>query len=320
MDASLPSTSAMAATYESGQTSTVDPMDLTISETMEKLNGIRQEVTEMSTKITYLREIRGRALALLAQADAAEEEANRLELEQSTLDKEVERLTAVVFRMEDMRFSTKQLTDQMQLDTALQMRHILENGKSIVPRVPPNPRMKRNHSEEGGSNPDQPLFKMPRRDTSSSDVAPTNGNGIGGGLPRPGSANSPSNGTIHKYSPNRAMSLTPGSLASLAALSGEAPRSLTSRMSGSQNASVSPPGQVLTASSTTTTSQYGASIPFSHGSGGGMVSSGGNSTGIMYHHPPASNLSSSSLPQQNVSVDDDAEDSTILRGRSLLYR
>ncbi|KAG9005979.1 hypothetical protein FRB93_009080 [Tulasnella sp. JGI-2019a] len=304
MDASLPSTSAMAATYESGQTSTVDPMDLTISETMEKLNGIRQEVTEMSTKITYLREIRGRALALLAQADAAEEEANRLELEQSTLDKEVERLTAVVFRMEDMRFSTKQLTDQMQLDTALQMRHILENGKSIVPRVPPNPRMKRNHSEEGGSNPDQPLFKMPRRDTSSSDVAPTNGNGIGGGLPRPGSANSPSN-----------------------ALSGEAPRSLTSPfldfssgMSGSQNASVSPPGQVLTASSTTTTSQYGASIPFSHGSGGGMVSSGGNSTGIMYHHPPASNLSSSSLPQQNVSVDDDAEDSTILRGRSLLYR
>lgn len=68
-----------------------------------------------------MREIRGRALALLAQADAAEEEANRLELEQATLDKEVERLTAVVFRMEDMRFSTKQLTNQMQLDTALQV-------------------------------------------------------------------------------------------------------------------------------------------------------------------------------------------------------
>lgn len=56
-------------------------------------------------------------------------------MEQQTLDKEVERLTAVVFRMEDMRISTRQLTDQMQLDTALQMRHILENGKSIVPRV-----------------------------------------------------------------------------------------------------------------------------------------------------------------------------------------
>lgn len=71
-----------------------------------------------------MREIRGRALALLAQADAAEEEANRLELEQVTLDKEVERLTAVVFRMEDMRFSTKQLTDQMQLDTALQVSNV----------------------------------------------------------------------------------------------------------------------------------------------------------------------------------------------------
>lgn len=41
--------------------------------------------------------------------------------------------------MEDMRYSTKQLTDQMHLDTALQMRHILENGKSIVPRVSSHP-------------------------------------------------------------------------------------------------------------------------------------------------------------------------------------
>ncbi|KAG8862458.1 hypothetical protein FRB96_001529 [Tulasnella sp. 330] len=313
MDASLPSTSAMAATYESGQTSSVDPMDLTISETMEKLNGVRQEVSEMSNKITYLREIRGRALALLAQADAAEEEANRLELEQVTLDKEVERLTAVVFRMEDMRFSTKQLTDQMQLDTALQ--------------VPANPRMKRNHSEEGGSNADQPLFKMPRRDTSS-DLTPTplsnnvNNSGIGGGaLTRPGSANSPSNGTIHKYSPNRALSLTPGSLASIAALAGgEPPRSLPSqRLPGSQNASVSPPS--LPTASSGASSHYVASMPYSLGSGSGMGGGGGsNGAGIMYHHPPGSNLSSSSLPQQKVGAEDAEEDGPPTRGRDLLYR
>lgn len=72
---------------------------------------------------------------MLAQADAAEEDAARLEAERQTLEKELDRLTAVVSRMEDMQYSTTQLTNQMKLDTALQMRHILENGKSIVPRV-----------------------------------------------------------------------------------------------------------------------------------------------------------------------------------------
>lgn len=50
----------MAATYESGQTSSVEPMDLTISETMEKLNGVRQEVSEMGNKVSLQR---GPALA-----------------------------------------------------------------------------------------------------------------------------------------------------------------------------------------------------------------------------------------------------------------
>lgn len=74
-------------------------------------------------------------MQLLAQADAADEEANRLELEKMTVDKEVDRLKSVIERMEDMRYSTRELTNQMHLDTALQMRHLLANGKNIVPRV-----------------------------------------------------------------------------------------------------------------------------------------------------------------------------------------
>lgn len=54
-------------------------------------------------------------------------------------------------------------------------------------------------------------------------------NGLG--LSRPGSASSPNTGSMNKYSPNRALSLTPGSLASLAALAGGEPRALTQRES-----------------------------------------------------------------------------------------
>lgn len=55
MDASLPSTSGLAASYEAGQTPQVDPMDLTIRETMDKLNGIRQEVAEVNGKVSAYR-------------------------------------------------------------------------------------------------------------------------------------------------------------------------------------------------------------------------------------------------------------------------
>ncbi|KAG8933245.1 hypothetical protein FRC01_010234 [Tulasnella sp. 417] len=135
IDTTLASTSSMVASYENNEPPAVeDPMLLTIRETMVKLDSLKTEQNDMGSKINYLRDIRPRALQLLAQADAAEEEANRLEAERATIDKEIERLRSVVNRMEDMRYSTKQLTDQMHLDTALQMRHILENGKSIVPR------------------------------------------------------------------------------------------------------------------------------------------------------------------------------------------
>lgn len=165
MDPTLPTTSTLAASYEAGQipTTNEDPMAATIQETVDKLNGLKNDVGDMGSRVShqlqrqsilpltacplplvppfyapqiaYLRDIRPRAMALLAQADAAEEEAARLEMERVNLDKEVERLKAIILRMEDMREATRQLTGQMMLDTALQMRHILENGKSIVPRV-----------------------------------------------------------------------------------------------------------------------------------------------------------------------------------------
>ncbi|KAG8908425.1 hypothetical protein FRB99_006630 [Tulasnella sp. 403] len=225
MDSTLPSTSSMAASYENDQPLPVqDPMDMTIAETVDKLNNLKAEVGEVSNRIAYLRDIRPHALKLLAQADAAEEEANRLEAEKNTLDKEVDRIKSVVARMEDMRYSTKQLTDQMQLDTALQMRHILENGKSIVPRHPPNARIKRSISDDSASDASSqhgPLFKIPRRDVGTDAISPSvHGPAPNAALPRPGSANSSgaAGAATSKFSPSRNVSITPtSSMANIAA-------------------------------------------------------------------------------------------------------
>ncbi|KAG8949164.1 hypothetical protein FRC04_008962 [Tulasnella sp. 424] len=202
----------MAASYENNEPLPVeDPMLLTIRETASKLDSLRADQNDMSSKINYLRDIRPRALQLLAQADAAEEEANRLEAERATIDKEIERLRSVVNRMEDMRYSTKQLTDQMHLDTALQMRHILENGKSIVPRT------------------DSP--------TSA-------------GLPNPAASGSPATGSsVSKYSPSRQLSLTPGSsgVANYAALAASEAAVSRQSLAGTQQPFVDVPSLPTTA-------------------------------------------------------------------------
>lgn len=237
IDSTLPSTSSMAASYENNEPPSVeDPMLLTIRETMVKLDGLQTEQTDMSSKINYLRDIRPRALQLLAQAEAAEEEANRLEMERATIDKEIERLRSVVNRMEDMRYSTKQLTEQMHLDTALQMRHILENGKSIVPRHPPNPRIKRSISDDADTA--GPVFKMPRLDPPGAD-SPTSA-----GLPNPMATTSGSpatNSSASKYSPSRQLSLTPGSSANYAALAASEAAVSRQSLAGSQQPFVDVP-------------------------------------------------------------------------------
>lgn len=244
MDSTLPSTSTMAASYDNDEPLPVeDPMLLTIRETASKLDSLRADQNDMSSKINYLRDIRPRALQLLAQADQAEEEANRLEAERATIDKEIERLRSVVNRMEDMRYSTKQLTDQMHLDTALQMRHILENGKSIVPRHPPNPRIKRSISDDA-SDTQGPVFKMPRLDPPGTD-SPTSA-----GLPNPAALGSPATGSsVSKYSPSRQLSLTPGSsgVANYAALAASEAAVSRQSLAGTQQPFVDVPSLPTTA-------------------------------------------------------------------------
>ncbi|KAG9046488.1 hypothetical protein FS837_004331 [Tulasnella sp. UAMH 9824] len=248
----------MVASYENNDPLPVeDPMLLTIRETMVKLDSLKTDQTDMSSKINYLRDIRPRALALLAQADAAEEEANRLEVERATIDKEIERLRSVVNRMEDMRYSTKQLTDQMHLDTALQMRHILENGKSIVPRA------------------DSPTSAALANPTTSGSPATSS--------------------SMSKYSPSRQLSLTPGSsgVANYAALAAsEAAVSRQSLAGGQQPFVDVPPLPTTAAVAVMPALPVVPVIPAVNGA----VSASPGSGRILHNMTPPASLATAAMP------------------------
>ncbi|KAG8968684.1 hypothetical protein FRC03_006431 [Tulasnella sp. 419] len=319
------------------------PMETMINDTADKLNRLLNDVNEMSNKITYLRDIRPQALQLLARADAAEEEANRLEMERASLEKEVERLKAVVMRMEDMRFSTKQLTDQMMEDTAQQMRHILENGKSIVPRHPSTVRLniKRSLPEDITAEGPAQVFKIPRRESGE----PPNVTGAPA-VARPSStSSSPAN---KPFSPSRSLSLTPSAITGYPLLSDSTRATQPSYMDIPQLTAASAPNQQslslqsipqqtqpsppLLTSSTSTPSATGpyslssvpqlASSPPHTGYGSGVAPTGFGSfppNSALYQMTTSSSLASalSSIKTESQSFDESTGDEI---GRDVLFR
>ncbi|KAG8985530.1 hypothetical protein FRB90_004649 [Tulasnella sp. 427] len=182
---SLPSNAALIHSYENNEPPPVDdPMRLTIEETTEKMNELVGEQTAMGNRIEYLRGIRARALALLAEADVAEVEANQIEAEKDLVDREVNRLQAVVERMSEMWNHTKKLTDKMRLDTSLQMAHLLTNGKTIVPRM---------HEDVSPPSRTKSPIDSPAMINQASSASPA------------------TSSSATKFSPGRQLSLTPGS-------------------------------------------------------------------------------------------------------------